>query len=98
MLISHPDVEEVNDLITQTYEEPENPAEHRAHIVNPPKNLHIWQEGMTAKEMVDIARNAGYELTALCGYTWVPKFNPENLDACGVCIEIAGQLMREMGE
>lgn len=64
----------------EAYEETSDP-DVRAHIVNPPKNLHIWQPGMTSKEMVSIARMTGQYLIALCGYSWVPKHNPEKFDA-----------------
>lgn len=74
------------------------PGDNRTHIVNPPNNLHIWEPGMTAQEIVDIARTRGFPVTALCGYTWVPKRNPEKYDACEECVRIAGELMRSMGE
>lgn len=72
--------------------------DHKTHIVNPPKNLHIWQPGMTAQEIVDIARVTGQEVTALCGYKWVPKRNPDKYDVCQPCMDIAGELMRGNGE
>jgi Protein of unknown function (DUF3039) len=80
------------------YVEPENVDEHRTHIVNPPNNLHIWQPGMTAQDVVNIARLNGLPVVALCGYTWVPVHNPEKFDACESCIQIAGELMRGAGE
>lgn len=74
------------------YEETDDPSV-RAHIVNPPKNIHIWQPGMTSQEMVDVARMTGQFLVALCGYRWVPKHNPEKFDACDICLSIAGEMM-----
>ena len=53
---------------------------------------------MTIQEVVNIARLNGYPVTALCGYTWVPKRNPDNYPACDACVRIAGELMREGGE
>ena len=85
------------DVDIAPYEDDDN-GDHKAHIVNPPKNTHIWQPGMEMQDVVTIARMNGIELVALCGYRWVPKRNPEKYDACEVCIEIAGQIMREMGE
>lgn len=74
------------------------PGDGKTHIVNPPLNIHIWQPGMSAQEIVDIARANGYEVRALCGYTWVPKRNPEKYPACDECIRVAGDIMRGLGE
>lgn len=79
------------------YEEPSD-SNVRAHIVNPPKNLHIWREGMTAQDIVDYARILGLEVVALCGYTWIPKHNPDKVDVCDACMTEAGNLMRGAGE
>lgn len=80
------------------YDESPADPDHRTHIVNPPNNPHIWQPGMEAQDVVDIARTTGQEITALCGYTWVPKRDPEKFDICDACMKIAGDIMREMGE
>lgn len=87
---------DTEDLIA--YEEPDPKREYKAHIVNPPANVHIWEPGMTAQDIVDIARATGQHVVALCGYKFVPKHNPDKLDACEICIEIAGHIMRGMGE
>lgn len=79
------------------YEEPTDPNA-KAHIVNPPKNLHIWREGMTAQDIVNHARVMKIEVVALCGYTWVPKHNPDKVDVCDTCMTLAGELMRGAGE
>lgn len=79
------------------YEESDDPN-RKTHIINPPKNIHIWREGMTAQDVVDIARATGQEVVALCGYRWVPKHNPEKFDVCDACMKIAGHLMSEAGE
>lgn len=79
------------------YEESDDPT-RKTHIVNPPKNIHIWREGMSMQDVVDIARATGQEVVALCGYRWVPKHNPDKFDVCQTCMDIAGQLMREKGE
>lgn len=73
-------------------------GEHLAHIINPPNNLHIWFPGMSSQDIVKIARENNIEVVALCGYIFVPKQNPEPLDACTTCIDIAGELMRSKGE
>jgi hypothetical protein len=76
----------------------DNDPNRRTHIVNPPNNLHIWKIGMEAQDIVDIARLRGLEVTALCGYKWVPKHNPEKFDVCEACFKIAEQIMRSEGE
>lgn len=88
-----PDVDLSTDL--NPYEQSDDPN-RRTHIVNPPLNIHIWVEGMTMQEVVDIARFTGQEVVALCGYRWVPKHNPEKFDACKPCFEIAGKIMEGM--
>jgi len=80
------------------YEDTEDGDEHHTHLINPPNNLHIWLPGMSIQEVVNIARTTGQVVVALCGYTWVPKRNPEKYDACSKCISVAGELMKGMGE
>jgi len=70
----------------------------RTHIVNPPDNMHIWQPGMTAQEIVNIARVTGQIVKTLCGFSFVPKRNPEKYDPCQACFDIAGRYMSEDGE
>ncbi len=79
------------------YEDTDDPNK-RAHIVNPPANTHIWREGMEAQDIVDIARVRGIEIVALCGYKFVPKHNPDKLDACTQCFKVAGDIMSGLGE
>lgn len=80
------------------FEEPTIGEKYFAHIVNPPRNPHIWAEGMSSQEMVDIARMTGQHLVALCGFVWVPKLNPDKFPICDACMTIAGQLMGQDGE
>lgn len=94
-VIHAPIIEEDLDLFP--YEETEDP-DKRAHIVNPPNNLHIYVPGMKSQEIVDIARMTGQYVTALCQYRFIPKHNPDKLDACDACMKIAGDMMREAGE
>jgi hypothetical protein len=54
----------------------------KAHIVKP------GREDMSAQDVVDLARLAGTEVTALCGYKWVPKRDPKKHDLCKVCVKI----------
>jgi hypothetical protein len=90
-------VKELPLVETIPFEETEDPNV-RTHMVNPPKNLHIWRDGMDVREMAEIARITGQELEALCGYRWVPKLNPDKYDVCEKCMAIAGEMMRERGE
>lgn len=93
-----PDTADVTEELIAYEEAPDDGADRKTHIVNPPKNLHIWQPGMEAQEIVNIARFTGQEVVALCDYRWVPKHNPEKFDICQACMDIAGELMRSKGE
>lgn len=79
------------------FEENDDPN-RKTHIINPPKNIHIWRQGMSSQDVVDIARATGQEVVALCDYRWVPKHNPEKFDVCDTCLTIAGELMRSANE
>lgn len=96
MTLITPEVDMV--AFTTPYEDTDDGKDHRTHIINPPNNTHIWEVGMEIQEVVDIARGLGLEVTALCGYTWVPKRNPEKYDVCEECFRIAGDIMRAKGE
>lgn len=80
------------------YDDTDDGKDHKAHIVNPPMNLHIYRRGMSPQDIVDTARLTGQEVVALCGYKWVPKRNPDKYDVCDVCMKIAEGIMREEGE
>lgn len=69
----------------------------RTHFINPPMNKHLRRPGMTAKDIVDVARTLGVEIVALCGYRFIPKANPENLDTCEACMKIAQDIISEDG-
>lgn len=71
---------------------------HKTHIINPSLNTHIWMPNMTSKDIVDIARLTGQSITALCGYTWIPKRNPEKYDICKECMNIAVKLINSINE
>ena len=94
--LEHTETEVVNLIDFMPYDESKDP-ERRTHIINPPANVHIWQEGMTAKEIVDIARATDQKITALCRYTWVPKHNPEKFDICEPCLAKAHAYIKENG-
>lgn len=87
------------EIIKETipYEDDNDGKDHLAHLINQRENEHIWQPGMSAQDIVDIARATGQEVRALCGYMWVPKRNPEKYPSCQACFDIAGQIMSEDG-
>lgn len=75
------------------------------HIVSPPENHGIFSFLMrhgnpdpSAKDIVDEARDHGWRVTALCGYSWIPDDDPEKYDACQICMDVAGMHMRNAGE
>lgn len=70
------------------YEENDDPN-HRTHIVRGEENSRLWQEGMRAQNLVDLARMLGTEIVALCGHTWIPAHNPEKFDICEPCLKLA---------
>lgn len=69
------------------------PEDAKAHYINPPANRHIWQPGMTAQDIVDVARATQQEIVALCGYRWIPKYDPIKLPVCDRCAEIVADSM-----
>ena len=79
------------------YEETDDPN-LLVHIVNPPANPHLGQPGMSAQDVVDVARATGREVVALCGRRFVPRHDPDKGDVCSICILVAGRLMRGAGE
>ncbi len=90
-----PETTSVLDVEVVPYEDTDDGAEHRTHIVRPADNgVYDADDPTTAKDIVDMARMAGTEVVALCGYRWVPKRNPEKYPACEKCFEIAGLIHR----
>lgn len=95
-------IQTLDDVIVKPeivpYDETEENGDTRTHIVNPPHNIHIWEPGMSMQTTVDLARLREVPLVALCGYTFIPKKNPDKFPACEECVKIAGELMRGAGE
>lgn len=60
----------------------------RAHIVDNLTNAEVYGSGLSATDIVEMARLAGTEVVALCGYKWVPKRNPLNHSTCEKCMAI----------
>lgn len=99
MTLLAPEATLTEEPIVIPYEDEETlDPNKRTHIVNPPANPHIWQPGMTAQEIVDIARATGQVVNVLCGFSFVPKRNPDKYDSCAACFDIASRLMNEEGE
>jgi hypothetical protein len=76
------------------YEDYDGTGNHLTHLIIPNDNQHLWMEGMTAKDIVAIARLAGAEVVALCGYKWVPKRNPDRFPICQKCYQAASAIVR----
>ena len=93
-ILTKPEATPIEDLIP--YEESKD-SNRLTHIVNPPGNLHIWRIGMTAQDVVNAARLLGKEVSALCGYRWVPAHDPELFDVCPACMTKAGFLISGEG-
>lgn len=43
----------------------------------------------SAQEWVDEAKANGLEVTALCGYVWIPESEPVKHPICQTCLDIA---------
>lgn len=59
------------------------------HIVNCP------MEKESAQAWVDEARAKGLEVTALCGFRWVPARDPIRHPVCQACMDAAAALVAE---
>lgn len=60
-------------------------------VTSEPEHAHIVDRGDDPRPawfLVIEARVNGTPVTALCGHTWVPSRNPENLPVCQKCVEI----------
>lgn len=99
MTTTHTEIEAVSLTDLVPYEDDGN-KDRLTHMVSPPENMHITQgdPNMEAQDVVDTARLTGQEVIALCGHKWVPKHDPDKYDMCQMCIEIAGMIMRGLGE
>lgn len=75
------------DIDLAPYEETDDPNA-RAHFVRGEENPHLWEEGMTGQDIVDLARFSRQKVKALCGFEWIPLHNPDNHDICQPCQRI----------
>ena len=78
-------------------EEEQIDKDRKAHFISPVGNTHIWKDGMDTRDVINIAVVGKIELTAICGYTWVPIGSPTKHDTCEECLEIAQQWIGEDG-
>lgn len=75
------------DMDFAPYEETDDPNV-KAHFIRGQENPDLWKDGMVAQDVVDLARFLEAELTALCGYKWVPKHHPDKHEICEPCMKI----------
>ena len=98
---------ELSTLETIDIEQALNPFEtddgsnkdRKAHYVSPGDNVDFQRKYGAVESSQELMNNARFhqgEIVALCGYKWVPKFNPASYPVCGPCAEIAGN--RLLGE
>lgn len=60
-----------------------------AHLVNCPADKESAEAWLTE------ARVYGLEVTALCGYRWIPERDPARFPICPACVEAAGIILAE---
>jgi hypothetical protein len=70
------------------------------HIVAPSDNAsicHAMGNGswITGADIVHYAKSNNVEVTALCGFRWIPVNDPTKYDTCGACLEEAHKRMEE---
>lgn len=92
-------------IVAITDERVESEYKKYTHLISPPENGMIFgvlvQQGNpdpSAKDIVDWARANHVHVLALCGYSFVPDNDPENYDACQICMDVAGMHMRNANE
>lgn len=64
------------------------------HIVNPLQNEHIWQEGMTSQDVIDVAGMSNRHVVTICGQRFYPKGERPN-KSCEECLKVALDLTQE---
>jgi hypothetical protein len=76
---------------TTTLERPElqrgdGDGEHRTHIVRRPEDRE------SAEAWVTEARVMGFEVEALCGFTWIPARDPQRYPVCEACKDVLSHM------
>lgn len=97
-LLDTPEATTILDEEVLPYDDSGANENNKTHIVNPTENRHIWRWGMTAQDIVDVARTNGWPVKTLCGDQFTPVKNPEKYPMCQPCIDKAGEIMQESGE
>ena len=64
------------------------------HLVNPLQNVHIWQEGMSSKDVIDVAGMTNRHVVTICGARYYPKGEKPN-KTCQECLKIALELTQD---
>jgi len=64
------------------------------HIVNPLQNVHIWQEGMSSKDVMDVACLTDRHVVTICGERYYPKDEKPN-KTCQECLKLALELTQD---
>ena len=97
-ILDTPEATTILDEEVLPYDDSNADENNLTHIVNPTENRHIWRWGMTAQDIVDVARTNGWPVKTLCGTSFTHVRNPEKYPVCQPCVDKAGEIMREMGE
>jgi len=72
------------------YEDIDDGADHRTHLVRPSDNgITSAEDPTTGQDLVDLARLGGIVIVAACGYRWVPKRDPKRYPPCETCLDVA---------
>lgn len=85
----------------QVDEQTEDNIKHYSHYISPPENHEIFallvrrgNPDPTAQDIVEVARVNHLEVTAICGYKWVPIRSTDGRDVCPICVDVAGMHIR----
>lgn len=86
-------------------QEAQDETKRYAHIVRSEENMQIHRylvmngvSPVEGKDIVDLARTHRFEVTSLCSYRFIPQNDPDGLDACQICMDVAAMIMRNLGE
>lgn len=78
------------ELVTPTAADLDAMLGDPEHELDESKHTHIvlTPKGVSAQAVVDAAKIQQTPLTALCGYVWVPRSNPDNHPVCQKCLDV----------
>lgn len=96
-----PEVVKSADDLKEAMGEPE--TKRYTHIISPPENVGIFEILMkagnpdpSAQDILVFALKHRFFVVALCGYRWIPTGSGEDLDACQICMDVAGMHIRNV--